>query len=51
MFKCSVPTAKKTQLFSISKINWLMLFKEIIVVYAENRSKTTNTLCGHNAEL
>jgi hypothetical protein len=29
----SVRTAKKTQHFIITKINWLMLFKEIIAVY------------------
>jgi hypothetical protein len=33
VFKNSVRTAKKTQLFTITKINWLTLFKEIIAVY------------------
>jgi hypothetical protein len=31
---------------SITKPNWLMLFKEIIAVYSENHTKHTNTLCG-----
>jgi hypothetical protein len=34
-----VRTAKKTQLFTITKINWLMLFKEIIAVYCGNHTK------------
>jgi hypothetical protein len=37
MFKNSVCTSKKTQHFSISKINWQRLFKEIIAVYSENQ--------------
>jgi hypothetical protein len=45
-FKHSVRTAKKTQLFTITKINWLTLFKEIIAVYSENYTKHINTLCG-----
>jgi hypothetical protein len=51
IFKNSVRTAKKTQLFTITKINWLTLFKEIIAVYSENNTKHINTLCGQNAEL
>jgi hypothetical protein len=39
IFKNSVRTAKKTQLFTITKINWLTLFKEIITVYSENYTK------------
>jgi hypothetical protein len=35
LFKHSVRTAKKTQLFTVTKINWLMLFKEAIAVYSE----------------
>jgi hypothetical protein len=31
--------AKKTQHFTITKINWLTLFKEIIAVYSENHTK------------
>ncbi|KDR14623.1 hypothetical protein L798_11205 [Zootermopsis nevadensis] len=32
-------TAKKTQRLTISKINWLTLFKEIIPVYTDNHTK------------
>jgi hypothetical protein len=32
IFKNSVHTSKKTQHFANTKINWLILFKEIIVV-------------------
>jgi hypothetical protein len=28
-----------------------MLFKEIIIVYADNNMKSINTICGQNAEL
>jgi hypothetical protein len=42
IFKNSVRTANKTQHFSITKINWLMLFKEIIAVYTENHTKLTD---------
>jgi hypothetical protein len=42
-FKNSVRTAKKTQLFTITKIKWEMLFKEIISVYSENHMKPINT--------
>jgi hypothetical protein len=51
IFKNSVRTAKKTQHFSITKVSWLILFREIIAVYSENNAKPINTLCGHNAEL
>jgi hypothetical protein len=49
MFRNSVRTAKKN--FFITKINWLMLFNEIIDVYSKNHTKPTNTLCGQNADL
>jgi hypothetical protein len=39
IFKNSVLTAKKTPHFTITKINWLTLFKEIIAVYTENHTK------------
>jgi hypothetical protein len=47
----SVLTAKKTANFTIRKINWLTLFKEVIAVCSENCMKSVNTLCGQNAEL
>jgi hypothetical protein len=39
----SVGTAKKTQHLTITKINWLTLFKEIIAVYTENHTRPINT--------
>jgi hypothetical protein len=45
IFKNSVRTAKKTQHFTITKVNWLMMFKEIIAVCSENHTKPTNTNC------
>jgi hypothetical protein len=47
----SVLTSKKTQHFTTTKINWLMLFGEIITVYFENHTKPINKFCGQNAEL
>jgi hypothetical protein len=38
-----------TQLFTITKIKWLTLFKEI-TVYSENHSIPINTLCGQSAD-
>jgi hypothetical protein len=45
-FKNSVPTSKKKQRGSISKIGWLIVFREIIVVYSENHTKLNRTMCG-----
>jgi hypothetical protein len=36
IFKKSVRTSKRTPHFTITKINGLMLFKEIIAVYSKN---------------
>jgi hypothetical protein len=36
LFKNSVRTSKRTPHFTITDINWLSLFKEIIAVYSEN---------------
>jgi hypothetical protein len=47
LFKNSVRTTKRTPHFTITKINWLTLFKEINAVYTENRTK----LVTQNAEL
>jgi hypothetical protein len=38
LFKNSVRTSKRTPHFTITKINWLTLFKEIIAVYSENHT-------------
>jgi hypothetical protein len=43
VFKNSVRTSKRTPHFTITKINWLMLFKEITAVYDENHTKPINT--------
>jgi hypothetical protein len=44
IFKNSVRIAKKTQHFTITKINWLTLFKEIIAVYRENHTRHISTV-------
>jgi hypothetical protein len=36
LFKNPVRTSKRTPHCTITEINWLMLFKEIIAVYSEN---------------
>jgi hypothetical protein len=46
LFKNSVRTSKRTLHFTITKINWLMLFEEIIAVYAENHTKHVDTKCS-----
>jgi hypothetical protein len=43
IFNNSVRTAKKTQHFTITNINWLTLFKEIIAVYIKNHMKPIST--------
>jgi hypothetical protein len=46
LFKNSVRTSKRTPHFTITKINWLTLFKKIIAVYTENHLKHMNTECS-----
>jgi hypothetical protein len=48
-FSFLIRTAKKTQRVTITKINRLMLFKEIIDVYSENRTEHKQT--DQNVEL
>jgi hypothetical protein len=48
IFKCSVRTAKKTPHFTVTKINRLTLFKEIIAVCGENHTKSIDTKCTVN---
>jgi hypothetical protein len=43
LFKNSVRISKRTPHFTITKINWLMLFKEIIAAYCENHTVPINT--------
>jgi hypothetical protein len=44
LFKNPIRTSKRTPHFTITKINWLTLFKEIIIVYSENHTKQTVVL-------
>jgi hypothetical protein len=46
LFKNSVRTSKRTPHFTITKINWLTLFKEIITVYNESHEKPINKNTG-----
>jgi hypothetical protein len=45
-FKNPVRTSKRTPNFTITKIKWLMLLKEIIDVYSENHTKPISTKCS-----
>jgi hypothetical protein len=42
LFKNSVRTSKRTPHFTITKINWLTLFKEIIAVHSYWEAYKTN---------
>jgi hypothetical protein len=44
LFKNSVRTSKRTPHFTITKINWLTLFNEIIAVYADSHPKKTQNV-------
>jgi len=44
LFKNSVRTSKRTPHFTITKINWLTLFKEIIAVYNKSHEAHKYTL-------
>jgi hypothetical protein len=50
LVKDSARTARKTPHFTVTKINWLTLFKEMIAVCCENRTKPIDALYGQNAE-
>jgi hypothetical protein len=43
LFKNPVRTSKGTPHFTITAINWLTPFKEIIAVYSGNNTKPINT--------
>jgi hypothetical protein len=43
LFKNPVRTSKRTPHFTITKINWLTLVKEIIAVYSDNYAEIVNT--------
>jgi hypothetical protein len=51
MYKNLVPASQDTHSLCLRKISWLMLFKEIITCYFQNRTEHTNTLCGQNVEI
>jgi hypothetical protein len=46
LVKNPVRTSKRTPHFTITKIKWLTVFKEIIAVYIENHAKPINTKCS-----
>jgi hypothetical protein len=46
LFKITGRISKRTPNFTITKINRLMLFKEIIAVYREKNTKPINTKCS-----
>jgi hypothetical protein len=48
LFKNPVRTEKKTQHFTVTKINWLRLFKEIIAGFSENHTKHINIFYVQN---
>jgi hypothetical protein len=41
MFKNSVPTSERTRHYTITKINYVTLFKQIIAVYGDNHKYQT----------
>jgi hypothetical protein len=46
----SVRTSQETHYVSATKPNRLMLFREIVAVYCENRTEHRDILCVQNAE-
>jgi hypothetical protein len=49
----TVRASQETHYVSATKPNRLMLFRETVAVYCENRTEHTNTctLCGQNGEI
>jgi hypothetical protein len=45
LFKNPVRTSKRTPHFTITKINWLTLFKQIIAFYTDNLTEPINRKC------
>jgi hypothetical protein len=43
ILKNSVRTSKRTPHLTITKIDWLMLLKEIMAVYSESQTRPINT--------
>jgi hypothetical protein len=50
LFKNSYRTSKRTPHFTITTINWLTMFKEIIHVYSEIQTKPICTHYEQNGE-
>jgi len=44
LFKNSVRTSKRTQHFTITKIDWLTLFKKITTIHSKNKTKHINAI-------
>jgi hypothetical protein len=44
LFNNSFRTSKRTPHFTVTKINWQTLFREIIAVYSENHTKLKELL-------
>jgi hypothetical protein len=42
MFEHPVRTGKMIKHFTITKTTWLMLFKEVIAVYSDSKTKPVN---------
>jgi hypothetical protein len=50
IYKNPVCTSQETHYVSATKTNQLVLFRETVAVYCENRTKHANTLCGQKSE-
>jgi hypothetical protein len=50
LYKNPVHTSQEIHYVTATRPNRLMLFRETVAVYYENRTEHTDTLCGHNAE-
>jgi hypothetical protein len=50
MYTNSVRTSQETYYVSATEPNRLMLFRETVAVYCENRTEHTDTFCGQNAD-
>jgi hypothetical protein len=45
-----VLTSQETHYVSVTKPSRLLLFRETVAVYCENRTEHTDALCGQNVE-
>ena len=51
IYKSSVPTSEKTRPITITKICWLVTFRDLTALYSEYEIKLINTLCWCNGGL